>query len=196
MCVRGYDSSKKAERRVKTNRRSLGHALADLEPRLREWNKWLWKTARKALLHVPADTFRHCLSPAAVQFSVLYIWMLVVEHCKQSLHLGVCLLTVLVFRPSQQSGRVIGTCVLLKTRRRLVLSCDAMVVAINVTGMNCVSSKCFVLHLVCRHRLIERTLRRVLASSPAVFHVFRMCTKCDGCKVGLSDEFDTRLAGL
>ena len=27
-CVRGYDSSKKAERRVKTNRRSLAHALA------------------------------------------------------------------------------------------------------------------------------------------------------------------------
>jgi len=31
MCVREYDSSKKAERRVKTNRRSLGHALADLK---------------------------------------------------------------------------------------------------------------------------------------------------------------------
>jgi len=31
MCVRGYDSSKKAERRLKTNRRSLGHALADLK---------------------------------------------------------------------------------------------------------------------------------------------------------------------
>ena len=30
MCVRGYDSSKKAERRAKTNRRSLGHALADM----------------------------------------------------------------------------------------------------------------------------------------------------------------------
>ena len=28
MCVHGYDSSKKAERRVKTNRRSLAHALA------------------------------------------------------------------------------------------------------------------------------------------------------------------------
>ena len=30
-CVRGYNSSKKAERRVKTNRRSLGHALAVLK---------------------------------------------------------------------------------------------------------------------------------------------------------------------
>ena len=30
MCVRGYDSSKKAERRVK-KRRSLGYALADLK---------------------------------------------------------------------------------------------------------------------------------------------------------------------
>jgi hypothetical protein len=29
--VRGYDSSKKAERRVKTNRSSLGHALDDLK---------------------------------------------------------------------------------------------------------------------------------------------------------------------
>jgi len=31
MCVCGYDSSKKAERRVKTNRRSLGHALSRSE---------------------------------------------------------------------------------------------------------------------------------------------------------------------
>ena len=27
------------------NRRSLGHALADLETWLHEWNRWLWKTA-------------------------------------------------------------------------------------------------------------------------------------------------------
>ena len=45
MCVRGYDSSKKAEYRVKINQRSLGHALADLKTWLREWNKWLCKTA-------------------------------------------------------------------------------------------------------------------------------------------------------
>ena len=44
MCVRRYDSSKKAERRVKTTRRSLSHALGDLKTWLREWNKWLWKT--------------------------------------------------------------------------------------------------------------------------------------------------------
>jgi hypothetical protein len=71
-----------------------------------------------------------------------------------------------------------------------------MVFAINVTGMNCGSSKCFVLHLVYRHRLIERTLCRVLASSPAVFRVFGMYTKCDGCKMGMSDEFDMLFAGL
>jgi len=46
MCVHGYDSSKKAEHRVKKkNRRSLGHALANLETWLHEWNKWLRKTA-------------------------------------------------------------------------------------------------------------------------------------------------------
>jgi len=99
---------------------------------------------------------------------------------------GFCLSPFLVVRKGNRDLR------LTKTRRRLVLGCDAMVVAINVTGMNCGSSKCFVLHLVCRHRLIERTLRRVLASSPAVFHVFSVCTKCDGVKVGLSDEFDAR----
>jgi len=35
MCVRGYDSSKKTELHVKTNRRSLDHALADLKTQLR-----------------------------------------------------------------------------------------------------------------------------------------------------------------
>jgi len=44
MCVRGYDSSKKAEGRVKTNGRNLAHALASghnkpLKKRLlRPWN--------------------------------------------------------------------------------------------------------------------------------------------------------------
>jgi len=32
-------------RPVKTNRRNLRHALAYLKTWLREWNKWLWKTA-------------------------------------------------------------------------------------------------------------------------------------------------------
>jgi len=43
--VRWDDSWKKAERRVQTNRRGLGHALGDLKTWMHEWNKWLWKTA-------------------------------------------------------------------------------------------------------------------------------------------------------
>jgi len=55
MCVRGYDSSKKAERRVKTNRWSLGHASSRSEDMIARVEQMVMDERRLSVKQIAAN---------------------------------------------------------------------------------------------------------------------------------------------
>ena len=68
----------------KKNRRSLSHALADLETWLREWNKWLWKTAAWLWNKIAANAGISVWSVDTILHYDLKMW----KSCASCLQIG------------------------------------------------------------------------------------------------------------